>query len=130
VFGRSDATLVVSLANTDRSAIDRFYHGNVNSVRCTASFGGYATDAVAWQFRNTGFSGANTTYQAELIWQGLIAPNEPSTVTASIRTSRLSDAVALRAALHTIAVAPDSTHPDRIHGLDSRTQSPREPLGR
>jgi CubicO group peptidase (beta-lactamase class C family) len=106
VFGRGDATLVVSLANTNRSAIDRFYHGNVKSVRCTASFGGYGTDAVAWQLRNTGFSGANTTYQAELIWQGLNAPDEPSTVTASIKTTRLSDAVALREALHTIAVDP------------------------
>jgi hypothetical protein len=64
---------------------------------------------VAWQIRSRGFGGANVTYQAEVTWQDLNAPDEPSTVTASIKTTRLSDAVAVRAALHTIVVDPDTS---------------------
>jgi hypothetical protein len=109
VFGRGDATLTIALATMSRAMIDRLYNGNVHSIRCTASFGGYATEVVAWQIRSRGFGGANVTYQAEVTWQDLNAPDEPSTVTASIKTTRLSDAVAVRAALHTIVVDPDTS---------------------
>ncbi|HEX9563745.1 MAG TPA: hypothetical protein VF981_07230 [Gemmatimonadaceae bacterium] len=126
VFGRSDATLTIALATVSPAMIGMLHNGNVKSVRCFASFGGYGTDAVAWQLRNTGFIGANTTYQAEFIWQGLNAPDEPSTVTASITASRLSDAVALRTALHTIVVATDSTPSDRVRGRDARNRSTLE----
>jgi hypothetical protein len=124
VFGRGDATLTIALFTVSRAMIDRLYNGNVHSIRCTATFGRYATDAVAWQLRNTGFRGANTTYQAEVMWQGLNAPDEPSTLTASITASRLSDAVALRAALHTIVVDPDTSRSALDHLRDQLDHKP------
>lgn len=138
VFTRGDARLLVMLAYSTTGNIDRFYNENPRSVRCTAKFAGYPTEAVAWRSRSSGSSstrasglrgrtqtfgsaGPNVTYQAEFVWQDLYLPDQPSSIVAEIKALRMSNAVALRSALHTIRVEPDSSRSDAASLLREET---------
>ena len=73
---------------------------------CDTYYGGYETDALSWSGRGQYFALAR--------WQHLNAPDERPSVQATISTNRLSDAIALRAALHTIRkLSDDPTAPTR-----------------
>ena len=61
--------------------------------RCSF-YGGYETNALSWSGRGEYLSVAR--------WQRLNEPDQRPSVQATIRTRRLSDAIALRASLHTI----------------------------
>lgn len=138
VFTRGDATLMVQIAQATSANIDMFYNANPASVRCTAKFAGYPTEAVAWRSRSSGTSstrasglrggtqtfgstGPNVTYQAEFVWQDLNLPDQPSSIVAEIKALRMSNAVALRSALHTIRVEPDSSRSDAMPLLREET---------
>jgi hypothetical protein len=63
-------------------------------VVCDAEYGGFPTEALSWRGQGQ--------YVAVAQWPRLNEPSERNAVHAIIRTTRLSDAAALRLALHTI----------------------------
>ena len=77
---------------------------------CDTFYGGYETNALSWSGRGE--------YLAVAQWQSLNEPDPRPSVQAVIRTRRLSDAIALRASLHTIRRLSDdhaspTGNPDR-----------------
>ena len=97
-FTRGDKT-IMTVALGRHSTFDLLGYNMPGQAGCDTYYGGYETDALSWSGRGD--------YLAVARWQRLNEPDERPSVQATIRTNRLSDAVALRAALHTIRRAED-----------------------
>jgi hypothetical protein len=92
-FIRGDKT-IMTVALGPESAFHLLGYNLPGQAGCDTDYGGYQTDALSWAGRGE--------YLAVARWQGLNTPDERPSVQATIRTNRLSDAIALRAALQTI----------------------------
>jgi hypothetical protein len=97
-FTRGDKT-IMTVALGQESAFHLLGYNLPGQAGCDTYYGGYATDALSWSGRGE--------YLAVARWQRLNEPDERPSVQATIRTNRLRDAIALRAALHTIRRAAD-----------------------
>lgn len=102
-FTRGDKT-IMTVGLGRHSAFDLLGYNLPGQAGCDTYYGGYQTDALSWSGRGD--------YLAVARWQRLNEPDERPSVQATIRTNRLSDAVALRASLHTIRrMADDASSP-------------------
>ena len=97
-FTRGDRTSMTVLLGRE-SQFHLLGYNLPGQAGCDTFYGGYETDALSWSGRGQYFALAR--------WQHLNAPDERPSVQATISTNRLSDAIALRAALHTIRRAAD-----------------------
>ena len=97
-FTRGDNTSL-TLALGYESAFHLLGYNRPGQVGCDTFYGGYETSALSWSGQGE--------YQSVARWQRLNEPDQRPSVQAVIRTRRLSDAIALRAALHTIRRASD-----------------------
>jgi hypothetical protein len=96
-FSRGTALLTVALTRQVSAGLVEY---NVpGQVVCEASYGGFPTEVVS--FRRNG------EYWTVARWERLNEPAERVSVQASVRTTRLADAEALRLALHTIRRAEE-----------------------
>jgi hypothetical protein len=92
-FTRGDNT-TMTVALGPESAFDLLGYNLPGQSGCDTFYGGYETSALSWSGRGE--------YLAVARWQRLNEPDERPSVRATIRTRRLSDAIALRASLQTI----------------------------
>ena len=92
-FTRGDNT-IMTVALGSHSAFDLVRYNLPGQAGCDTHYGGYQTDALSWSGRGE--------YLAVARWQRINEPDQRPSVQATIRTRRLSDAIALRASLHTI----------------------------
>lgn len=100
-FRRGTSTLGIQLGR--QSAFNLLGYNLPGQVGCEAHYGGYQTDALSWHGRGQ--------YLAVALWERLNEPDERNSVLATIRTTRLRDAQALRMALHTIRRTSDTVAP-------------------
>ena len=102
-FTRGDNTTMTVLLGPE-SAFHLLGYNLPGQSGCDTFYGGYETAALSWSGRGE--------YLAVARWQRLNEPDERPSVQATIRTRRLSDAIALRASLHTIRrLSDDATAP-------------------
>jgi hypothetical protein len=92
-FTRGDNTSM-TVALGPESAFHLLGYNLPGQAGCDTFYGGYETNALSWSGRGEYLSVAR--------WQRLNEPDQRPSVQATIRTRRLSDAIALRASLHTI----------------------------
>ncbi len=92
-FTRGDNTSM-TVALGYESSFHLLGYNRPGQVGCDTFYGGYETNALSWSGRGE--------YLAVARWQRLNEPDQRPSVQATIRTRRLSDAIALRASLHTI----------------------------
>lgn len=97
-FTRGDKTIMTVLLGRE-SQFDLLGYNMPGQAGCDTYYGGYETNALSWSGRGQ--------YLAVARWQHLNAPDERPSVRATITTNRLNDAIALRAALHTIRKLSD-----------------------
>jgi hypothetical protein len=97
-FSRGTSTMSIMLGR--QTAFNLLGYNLPGQVGCEAQYGGYQTDVLSWHGRGE--------YLAVAIWDRLNEPDERNSVRATIRTTRLRDAQAMRMALHTIRRSSDA----------------------